>query len=351
MHCSNSPLIVLISVLTTFSFLGFHQLDHVHAPEGSQISNHNQYSMQPQSTLQRSNSHYDHETTVNGQTLRSDYSDVNELQFVDKNYLSGVQTQQFLHHISSQVNGALRLNSPGHNNETEVNNVNSSANNMLESQELYMEEFSSNSNKSSVEVSNNVHNSTQSVTGTVSDTVLTESCVAERHNAYAVGKSVEVISYCQVKGFTQLILAVMKSNEKSGLLADNEARDLGFSSFPLAGCYLSVAKLYVLAIGDLTDVTCVYMSNGVNCIGVTLCDDNIIDIDEDLEALFQMHLAQAKAKFFREAKAITDELVVAALSAKKSQVSFYDIFDRLTAHEILLQNARKPISIVVNVAR
>lgn len=39
------------------------------APEGSQISSHNQYSMQPQSTLPRSDSQYDHETTVDGQTL------------------------------------------------------------------------------------------------------------------------------------------------------------------------------------------------------------------------------------------------------------------------------------------
>ncbi|KAF3681561.1 hypothetical protein FXO38_01651 [Capsicum annuum] len=132
----------------------------------------------------------------------------------------------------------------------QVNNVKSSANNMLDSQELHMGEFSSNADKSSVEVPNNVHYSTESMTGTVSDTILTESCVAEGHNAYAVGKSVEVISLmkryliacmvhtipprglvlryadCQVKGFTQFILAVMKSNEKSGLLADNEARDL-----------------------------------------------------------------------------------------------------------------------------
>lgn len=39
------------------------------APEGSQISNHNQYTLQPQSTLPRSDSQYDHETTVNGQSL------------------------------------------------------------------------------------------------------------------------------------------------------------------------------------------------------------------------------------------------------------------------------------------
>ncbi|KAF3626752.1 hypothetical protein FXO38_29088 [Capsicum annuum] len=182
------------------------------APEGSQISSHNQYSLQPQSTLPRSESQYDHETTVNGQTLRSDYSDVNvnqgietqdagvpasseegqELHSMDKNYLSGVQTQQALHQISSQFNGALRFDSHGHNNESEVNNVNSSANYMLESRELHMGEFSSNADKSSVEVPNNVHNSTESVTDTVSDTVLTETYVAEGQNAYAVGKSVEV---------------------------------------------------------------------------------------------------------------------------------------------------------------
>ncbi|PHT50360.1 hypothetical protein CQW23_10107 [Capsicum baccatum] len=197
---------LMLDIFTQYIFLPNQQA----APEGSQISSHNQYSMQPQSTLQRLNSQYDHETTVNGQTLHSDYSDVNvnqgiemqdagfqlqELQFMDKNYLSGVQTQQSLHRISSQVNGALRLNSPRHNNETEVNNVKSSANNILESQELHMREFILNIDKSSVEVSNNVHNSTESVTGTVSDTVLTESCAAKGHNAYAVGKSVEVISW------------------------------------------------------------------------------------------------------------------------------------------------------------
>lgn len=183
------------------------------APEGSQISSHNQYSLQPHSTLPRSDSQYDHETTVNGQTLRSDYSDVNvnqgietqdpvvpasteegqELQSVDKNYLSGVQTQQTLHQISSQFNGALRLDSHAHNNETEVNNVNSSANYMLESQGLRMGEFSLNADKLSAEVPNNVHNSTESVTDTVSDAVLIETYVAGgQKNAYAVGKSLEV---------------------------------------------------------------------------------------------------------------------------------------------------------------
>ncbi|KAF3683912.1 hypothetical protein FXO37_01629 [Capsicum annuum] len=252
---------LMLDIFTKYIFLPNQQA----APEGSQISSHNQYSMQPQSTLQRLDSQYDHETTVNGQTLRSDYSDVN-------NYLSGVQTQQTLHQISSQVNGALRFYSPGHNNETKVNNVKSSANNMLDSQELHMGEFSSNDDKSSVEVPNNVHYSTESMTGTVSDTILTESCVAEGHNAYAVGKSVEVISLmkryliacmvhtipprglvlrytdCQVKGFTQFILAVMKSNEKSGLLDDNEARDLWCQFLPPSrmlpfGCKI-IKKLY-----------------------------------------------------------------------------------------------------------
>ncbi|PHT48277.1 hypothetical protein CQW23_12485 [Capsicum baccatum] len=111
---------------------------------------------------------------------------------MDKNYLSGVRTQQSLYQISSKSNGALRLDSHGHNNETEVNNINSSANYMLESQKLYMGDFSSNVDKSSVKVQNNMHNSTESVTSTVSDTILIESCVAEGQNAYAIGKSVEV---------------------------------------------------------------------------------------------------------------------------------------------------------------
>ncbi|PHT30190.1 hypothetical protein CQW23_30222 [Capsicum baccatum] len=183
---------LMLDIFTQYIFLPNQQA----TPEDSQISSHNQYFMQPQSTLQRLNSQYDHETTVNGKTLRSDYSDVNvnqEIEMQDAGFQ--LQTQHSLHQISSQVNGALRLNSPRHNNETEVNNVNSSTNNMLESQELHIGEFSSNADKSSVEVSNNVHNSTESVTGTVSDTALTESCVTEGHNAYAVGKLVEVISW------------------------------------------------------------------------------------------------------------------------------------------------------------
>ncbi|XP_049393447.1 uncharacterized protein LOC125857842 isoform X3 [Solanum stenotomum] len=177
------------------------------APEGSQISNHNQYTLQPQSTLPRSDSQYDHETTVNGQSLLNvnqgietqdsvvpaSSEDGQELQSVDKNYLSGVQAHQTLHQISSQFNGALRLDSHEHNNETEVNNVNSSANYMLESQGLRMGEFSSNADKSSAEISNNVHNSTESVMDTVSSAVLTETYVAGgQKNAYAVGKSAEV---------------------------------------------------------------------------------------------------------------------------------------------------------------
>ncbi|KAH0688159.1 hypothetical protein KY284_018712 [Solanum tuberosum] len=177
------------------------------APEGSQISNHNQYTLQPQSTLPRSDSQYDHETTVNGQSLLNvnqgietqdsvvpaSSEDGQELQSVDKNYLSGVQTHQTLHQISSQFNGALRLDSHEHNNETEANNVNSSANYVLESQGLRMGEFSSNADKSSAEISNNVHNSTESVMDTVSSAVLTETYVAGgQKNAYAVGKSAEV---------------------------------------------------------------------------------------------------------------------------------------------------------------
>ncbi|KAL3374005.1 hypothetical protein AABB24_005796 [Solanum stoloniferum] len=177
------------------------------APEGSQISNHNQYTLQPQSTLPRSDSQYDHETTVNGQSLLNvnqgietqdsvvpaSSEDGQELQSVDKNYLSGVQTHQTLHQISSQFNGALRLDSHEHNNETEVNNVNSSANYMLESQGLRMGEFSLNADKSSAEISNNVHNATESVMDTVSSAVLTETYDAGgQKNAYAVGKSAEV---------------------------------------------------------------------------------------------------------------------------------------------------------------
>ncbi|XP_027771225.1 uncharacterized protein LOC107014441 isoform X3 [Solanum pennellii] len=177
------------------------------APEGSHISNHNQYTLQPQSTLPRSDSQYDHETTVNGQSLLNvnqgietqdsvvpaSSEDGQELQSVDKNYLSGVQTHQTLHQISSQFNGALRLDSHEHNNETEVNNVNSSANYMLEPQGLRMGEFSSNADKSSAEISNNVRNSTESVVDTVSSAVLTETYVAGgQKNAYAVGKSAEV---------------------------------------------------------------------------------------------------------------------------------------------------------------
>ncbi|XP_025885697.1 uncharacterized protein [Solanum lycopersicum] len=160
-----------------------------------------------QSTLPRSDSQYDHETTVNGQSLLNvnqgietqdsvvpvSSEDGQELQSVDKNYLSGVQTHQTLHQISSQFNGALRLDSHEHNNETEVNNVNSSANYMLEPQGLRMGEFSSNADKSSAEISNNVRNSTESVVDTVSSAVLTETYVAGgQKNAYAVGKSAEV---------------------------------------------------------------------------------------------------------------------------------------------------------------
>nr|XP_025885698.1 uncharacterized protein LOC101246515 isoform X6 [Solanum lycopersicum] len=157
-----------------------------------------------QSTLPRSDSQYDHETTVNGQSLLNVNQGIEtqdsvvpvsseDGQSVDKNYLSGVQTHQTLHQISSQFNGALRLDSHEHNNETEVNNVNSSANYMLEPQGLRMGEFSSNADKSSAEISNNVRNSTESVVDTVSSAVLTETYVAGgQKNAYAVGKSAEV---------------------------------------------------------------------------------------------------------------------------------------------------------------
>ncbi|PHU06789.1 hypothetical protein BC332_23278 [Capsicum chinense] len=106
--------------------------------------------------------------------------------------------------------------------------------------------------KSSVKVPNNVHNSTESVTDTVSDIVLTKTYDAKGHNAYVVGKSVEVnllhektLLACIVRTIqsgsggrisissmvyrlpSERIYATYFGNyEKSGLPADNEARGL-----------------------------------------------------------------------------------------------------------------------------
>ncbi|PHT72077.1 hypothetical protein T459_22862 [Capsicum annuum] len=106
--------------------------------------------------------------------------------------------------------------------------------------------------KSSVKVPNNVHNSTESVTGTVSDIILTKTYVAKGHNAYVVGKSVE-LNLLHEKTLLACIVGTIQSGsggrisisstvyrlpseriyatyfgnyEKSGLPADNEARGL-----------------------------------------------------------------------------------------------------------------------------
>ncbi|KAF3663006.1 hypothetical protein FXO38_10846 [Capsicum annuum] len=180
--------------------------------------------MQPQSTLQRLDSQYDHETIVNGQTLHSNYSDVKVNQ--------GIEMQDAGFQLQVKRD---RLDSPGHNNETKVNNINSSSNYMLESQELHMGEFSLNANKSSIEVLNNMHNSTESVTGTVSDTVLTESCVAEGQNAYAVSKSVEV-NLLDEKALLACIVRIIPPGSGGRIRISSTAWDMNSKFGYSAGC-------------------------------------------------------------------------------------------------------------------
>ncbi|CAL5367730.1 unnamed protein product [Camellia sinensis] len=106
--------------------------------QDSQVPTHNQYPpSQTDQNLLRSDTNFDHEVSVNGQAIHSDYLDVRVsqemepdavipssaeegqvLEQVDKSYLVAPQPEQSLQHISSQFHDALRLDPLPQNNET-----------------------------------------------------------------------------------------------------------------------------------------------------------------------------------------------------------------------------------------
>ncbi|XP_071725249.1 uncharacterized protein [Rutidosis leptorrhynchoides] len=115
--------------------------------DDSQISNHNQHQpSQAHHNIMRSDAKYEHDMSVNGQVLRSDYLDArisqgtepeNEIspstgeatkafEAIDRGYLVNPQSEKSLQQISAQFQEALSLDSVQHVSESKENVPNSS---------------------------------------------------------------------------------------------------------------------------------------------------------------------------------------------------------------------------------
>nr|GMC62889.1 uncharacterized protein LOC109150067 isoform X2 [Ipomoea batatas]GMC64694.1 uncharacterized protein LOC109150067 isoform X2 [Ipomoea batatas] len=160
----------------------------------SSYSSHSQYPLQTESTLLRSESSYEYETSVNGKVANSEIeqkdtvgasSEVGQ-QSVGESCLPSPQTQQALQHISTQFHDALKLDPLGHN-EFQGKNLKPSVNHELESGEV-----SSAANKSSSEVPDQTCYSNDKVTDATKSAAMPERLVSVgQKNAYAVGKAAE----------------------------------------------------------------------------------------------------------------------------------------------------------------
>ncbi|PHU17921.1 hypothetical protein BC332_13616 [Capsicum chinense] len=113
-----------------------------------------------------------------------------------------------------------------------------------------MGEFSLNADKTSVKVPNNMHNSTESVTSTVSDTILIESCVAEGQNVYAIGKSVEVNLLDEKALLACIVCTIPPGSGGLVVLLDVTLR-LGISYFLDLDTLSTIATRYCLIIVSL----------------------------------------------------------------------------------------------------
>ncbi|CAL5323399.1 unnamed protein product [Camellia sinensis] len=180
--------------------------------QDSQVPTHNQYPpSQTDQNLLRSDTNFDHEVSVNGQAIHSDYLDVcvsqemepdavipssaeegQVLEQVDKSYLVAPQPEQSLQHISSQFHDALRLDPLPQNNETKDRTLTALTKHGLEGQGFNTEQSSSPANAPSSETPINQLNFSEismKATGAVSSEASVSSGLKNTHTG---GKASEI---------------------------------------------------------------------------------------------------------------------------------------------------------------
>ncbi|XP_057951682.1 uncharacterized protein LOC131146242 isoform X2 [Malania oleifera] len=177
-------------------------------PEASQMSTHDQYPpSQSEQKLLKSDSNYEYEMPVNGQSLRPDYLEVHISQGVgpdsvvtssteeaqvhesiDKSFLVAPQPQQSLQQISSQFHEALRLDSLEQNSETKEKNAIKMTNHGLEP----TEQLSSASSTSLSDALNHPANFGETTISSAAAAVFPEAFVSiGQTNTVTVGKGPE----------------------------------------------------------------------------------------------------------------------------------------------------------------
>ncbi|PSS04491.1 Unconventional myosin-XVIIIa like [Actinidia chinensis var. chinensis] len=180
--------------------------------EGSQVPTQNHYPpSQTDQTLLRSDTNYDYEVSLNGQSIRSEYLDIHVSQGVeteavippaadggqvfeqvDESYLVAPQSQQSLQHISSQFHDALRLDPLSQNSETKEKATATLSNHVLEGQGFPTEQASS-GNAPSSETQINHMNSSETNMNNATGAVSSEAFVSSRQkNLHMGGKTLEL---------------------------------------------------------------------------------------------------------------------------------------------------------------
>ncbi|GFY84032.1 hypothetical protein Acr_03g0008060 [Actinidia rufa] len=180
--------------------------------EGSQVPTQNHYPpSQTDQNLLRSDTNYDYEVSVNGQSSRSEYLDIHVSQGVeseavippaadggqafeqvDKSYQVAPQPQQSLQHISSQFHDALRLDPLSQNSETKEKATTTLSNHGLEGQEFTTDQASSVNTPSSGTQINHV-NSSETTMNNATGAVSSEAFVSSgQKNLHMGGKTLEL---------------------------------------------------------------------------------------------------------------------------------------------------------------
>ncbi|XP_057479592.1 uncharacterized protein LOC130766879 isoform X2 [Actinidia eriantha] len=180
--------------------------------EGSQVPTQNHYPpSQTDQNLLRSDTNYDYEVPVNGQSSRSEYLDIHVSQGVepeavippaadggqafeqvDKSYQVAPQPQQSLQHISSQFHDALRLDPLSQNSETKEKATTTLNNHGLEGQEFTTDQASSVNTPSSGTQINHV-NSSETTMNNATAAISSEAFESSgQKNLYMGGKTLEL---------------------------------------------------------------------------------------------------------------------------------------------------------------
>ncbi|KAK6121798.1 hypothetical protein DH2020_044411 [Rehmannia glutinosa] len=172
-------------------------------PDGQHVTTHNQYPQEEQSML-RTDSHYDYETSGNGQILHADYVDTNisqgldadsvspsangevqGLDSIDKTY-DNTQSPQGLQQISSQFHDALRLDPLERGKGAKDKPVNTVSERGMENKNTMPEHSSINA--SSFEAPANAKSFSETTTDTASSADLADTLVAAGQKNNTIGK-------------------------------------------------------------------------------------------------------------------------------------------------------------------